>query len=275
MTIIKEVKAKGIITKSNLPDANYVINPYIGCQHACKYCYAEFMKRFTNHSEPWGAFVDVKINACEVLGKLEKTHDKSILFSSVTDPYQPIEAKYKLTRAILQKLVSAQPKVEILTKSYLVTRDIDILKLLDDITVGVSLMTLDENISSEIEPMAAKPKLRLEALRKCKEAGLKTYAFISPIFPHITDIEPIIRTVNDYVDFFMFENLNLRGSNKKRILEYIDCNYPGLSEIYDKIFNKNDISYWVELESKIQNLCQSLNKEARIYFHHEGFEKKW
>ncbi len=100
------------------------------------------MKRFTNHHEPWGTFVDVKINAVNII-KPMKYKDKRLLFSSVTDAYQPIESKYELTRKLLMALIPAQPKIEILTKSSLVLRDLDILKQFEDVTVGVSISTLD------------------------------------------------------------------------------------------------------------------------------------
>ncbi len=126
--IVKEILAKSIITKSNLPEADFVINPYTGCSHACNYCYAEFMKKWSNHFEPWGEFVDVKSNALDLIDSPEKYSDKTILLSSVTDPYQPLEAKYQLTRRILEALIPVQPKIGILTKSRLVSRDIDVFR---------------------------------------------------------------------------------------------------------------------------------------------------
>lgn len=271
--VIKEVQVKGIITKSNLPDADYVVNPYVGCQHACTYCYAEFMKRFTNHSEEWGSFVDVKINALDVLGDIEKVRGKKVLFSSVTDPYHPIEARYKLTRKLLQALIPAQPSIEILTKSRMVTRDIDVLKQYDDVVVGVSISTLDNDVSRSIEPLTALPELRLDAIEKCKEAGLKTYVFLSPIFPGITDVEKIVEKASPYVDYFMFENLNLRPLNKDRIMKYIKENHSDLEGLYNQIYVKKDVSYWENMKDRINKVCESVGKESRVYFHHGGFDK--
>lgn len=267
---IKEIKAKGIVTKSNLPDADYVVNPYIGCQHGCIYCYAEFMKRFTNHHEKWGTFLDVKINAPELVKTKGKYRGKSILFSSVTDPYQPLEAKYKLTRQILEKLVPEQPIIEILTKSSLVPRDIDILKKFKHVTIGISISTLNEKYSRELEPLASSPKLRLKALKKCKEAGLETYVFLSPIFPYITEIEKIMAKSEPYSDCFLFENLNLRPTNRKKIYGFLKKNKPGLIPKYREIYKSTD--YWDELEKEIRKMCKKHKKEVRIYFHHGGFK---
>src|SRR4030042_4313200 len=123
--IINEKESKSIISKTEIPVADYVINPYIGCTHSCFYCYARFMKRFTGHSEEWGDFLDVKINAPDLIPsvkpqKSSKYEGKNILLSSVTDPYIPLERKYKVTRRILQKLLPHQPHLNILTKSDLV-----------------------------------------------------------------------------------------------------------------------------------------------------------
>jgi DNA repair photolyase len=124
---IKEVQTGNPITKSNLPDADYVINPYTGCLHSCIYCYARFMKRFTGHDEPWGSFVDVKLNAADAVPrKGEKYKNKSIFMSSVTDPYLELEKKYELTRRILKRIAEFEPDLGVQTKSALITRDIDI-----------------------------------------------------------------------------------------------------------------------------------------------------
>jgi len=118
---IREIKVKSIIVKSNLPEGDYVINPYVGCQHACVYCYARFMKRFAGHKEHWGKFVDVKINAPNLIPEnTNKFKDKSITIGSVCDPYQPVERKYKITRKILEKLIPLQPHLDLMTKSELV-----------------------------------------------------------------------------------------------------------------------------------------------------------
>ena len=100
--LIQKIDVKSVMTKSNLPVADYSVNPYVGCSHGCKYCYASFMKRFTNHPEPWGSFVDVKYwleikNPAKYAGK-------EAFIGSVTDPYQPCEAKYQRTRALLEQL---------------------------------------------------------------------------------------------------------------------------------------------------------------------------
>jgi DNA repair photolyase len=139
---MREIKAKSILTKSNLPDADYVINPYVGCTHSCIYCYARFMKRFTGHKEEWGKFVDVKINAPELIPeKTLKYKNKFIFLASVTDAYLPLEIKYQLTRKILEKLIPLQPNLGVQTKSDLIIRDIDLLKQFKKCEVGITITT--------------------------------------------------------------------------------------------------------------------------------------
>ena len=172
---VKEIKASSIITKSNLPDADYVINPYIGCTHACIYCYARFMKRFTGHTEEWGEFLDVKINAPDLIPEqTNKYRGKSVFLSSVTDAYLPIERKYQLTRKILKKLVALQPNIGILTKSDLVLRDIDLLKQFKNCEVGLTITTSDDNLRKEIEPFTSSIQNRIKALKRLKESGIRT-----------------------------------------------------------------------------------------------------
>lgn len=265
---LKEIKASSIITKSNLPDADYVINPYVGCMHACIYCYASFMKRFTGHSENWGEFVDAKINAAELVPeKTAKYKDRSIFLSSVTDPYLSLERKYELTRSILKKLIPLEPNLGIQTKSNLIVRDIDLLKQFKNCEAGLTITTTDDEIRKEVEPFTSSIVDRIEALKKLKEAGIKTYVFIGPIFPFLTDWKDIINKTKEYADFYMLENLNVKGSIWNAVKIWLEQKHPELLEEYEKIyFAKND--YWNEMEKEIKEHCDENKIPCRIYFHH-------
>jgi DNA repair photolyase len=271
MMIVNSVKAKSLITKSNIPGVDYVVNPYIGCQHACIYCYAEFMKRFTGHTgEKWGEFLDVKQFDLDKI-RPEKYDGKTILFSSVTDPYLPFEVKYENTRRILQKLVETKARIEILTKSKLVERDVDLFKQFENISVGVSLSTLDDGLSRLIEPRASKPKDRLQALANVAKEDIPTWVFISPIFPRITDWKEIIAAASSFNDEFHFENLNFRGHNVTRIMNIIGERNPSLLEYYEKI--RKAPSMWDEIEEDIEDFCGMNHLSCKISFHHGGFSK--
>lgn len=149
----KIIQVNDYITKSNLPVSDYVINPYIGCPHGCRYCYARFMKRFTQHEEPWGEFVDIKETDKPL--DLKKLSGKRVFLSSVTDPYNPAEEKYCKTRNILEQLVPCDCFLSISTRSKLILRDIDLLKQMKHLTVSVSLNTMDESFRSDMDKGAS------------------------------------------------------------------------------------------------------------------------
>jgi DNA repair photolyase len=193
---IKEIKVKAVLTKSGLPDAEWAVNPYVGCAFGCKYCYAAFIGRWKHPGEEWGEFVDVKINAPEVLKiELEKMGKKlksknfgSIFFSSVTDSYQGVEAKYQITRQCLQVLADFgyEGEISILTKSPLVCRDIDIFKKLKNASIGLTITSLDDSVSRFLEGNAPSVSSRIGALKELHNADIPIYAFVGPLLPYFT-----------------------------------------------------------------------------------------
>lgn len=265
-------EAKSIITKSTIPSIDFVINPYTGCQHGCIYCYAEFMKRFTNHKgEQWGKFLDIKQYDWKKI-KPEKYNGKTILFSSVTDPYTPAEHKYRNTRQILSKLIGTTAKISMLTKSSLIKRDFDLLTQFENVEVGISINTLDEYTARDLEPLASHPRNRLEAIRAAKKQGLSTYVFISPFLPYITNFKAIIQQSREYTDYYRFENFNFRPHNVKPILTYIERNYPQYLEFYKTL--KKSPEMWDPIEDEIHSYCKEHNIDYKQSFHHGGFAKK-
>ena len=196
--IVKEIQAKAILSLSKV--YNYTINPYTGCQHSSSYCYARFMKRVTGHREPWGEFVDVKINAADLL-RVETNKKKRgrVWISGVCDPYQPLEAKYKLTRLCLEILAQNNWPVIIQTRSPLVLRDIDVLKEAKDFEVGLSITTADEGIRELFEPHAPPINDRIDALDELHKAGIRTYAMIAPMLPGAEGLGELLKGKIDYL----------------------------------------------------------------------------
>jgi DNA repair photolyase len=181
--IVKEIEAKTILSKSQIYD--YALNAYVGCQHQCLYCYAKFMKRFTGHREPWGAFVDVKINAPELLSReVKKKRKGRVWISGVCDAYQPLEKKYQLTRRCIEILVEQGWPVTIQTKSPLVLRDLAILKRSADAEVGFTITTADEKVRRIFEPAAPPIAKRVEALGILHAEGIATFVMVAPMLPH-------------------------------------------------------------------------------------------
>ena len=201
---IREIRAKNILSKSQIYD--YALNPYVGCQHACVYCYAKFMKRFTGHKEPWGKFVDVKINAPELLEReVKKKKVGRVWISGVCDPYQPLEKKYMITRRCLELLVDNGWPFTIQTKSPLVLRDLEIIKRSKDAEVCFTITTADEKIRKIFEPGAPPSSKRIEALEKLHSEGIRTLAMIAPILPCA---EGLINGLKGKVDQIIIDRLN-------------------------------------------------------------------
>jgi DNA repair photolyase len=206
MLKVREVQAKSILNKSKIYD--YCLNPYTGCQVGCAYCYARlFIPRYSGHSEPWGEFVDVKINAPELLKKqLARAKKGTIWISSVCDPYQPLEARYQLTSQCLRELVAVQFPINIQTKSALVLRDLDLFSQFEEIEIGFTITTDDEQMAKLFEPHASLVQDRIEALGKIRSQGIKTFAFIGPLLPG--NPERLIKLLQGKVDKVLIDRMN-------------------------------------------------------------------
>lgn len=198
LMIVKEVYAKTILSKSKVFD--YSLNPYIGCEHGCTYCYAKFMKRFTGHKEKWGEFVDVKINAPNLLQhQITKKKVGRVWISGVCDAYQPLEKKYEVTKKCLEILLKQDWPVTVQTKSPLVLRDLELFKQFRDIEVGLSITTGDEKIKKIFEPNSPPIEKRIKALEKLHSNGVKTYAMIAPMLPKAENLAAQLKGKVDYV----------------------------------------------------------------------------
>jgi DNA repair photolyase len=196
--IVKELHAKTILSKSRVLD--YTLNPYVGCEHGCAYCYARFIKRFTGHKEKWGEFVDVKINAPSLLQhEIGKKKIGKVWISGLGDPYQPLEGEYELTRRCLEILSRHGWPVTIQTKSPFVLRDIELLRKLKGLEVTFSIATADENMRRLFEPNSPCLRERIEALEKLHSEGVKTSVMIAPMLPEAEGLAPQLRGIVDHV----------------------------------------------------------------------------
>jgi DNA repair photolyase len=246
--MIKEKKAASILSKSGIPGIDYCINPYVGCYHGCRYCYATFMRRFTGHGEAWGTFVDVKINAPEVLRReIGRATRGNVLISSVTDPYQPVENKYKLTRQCLEVLLPYQVSLDILTKSPLVLRDLDLIGKFKEAEVGITITTDDDEIRKIFEPHAPPIGARIHALKTLYGKGIKTYAFIGPLLP--MNPEALSEKLAPYTHSVLVDRMNYISKTRK-------------------IYNFKELNQWLDhdfVEEMIQRLKIGLSGKD-VYF---------
>jgi len=180
--IVAEIQARSVLNASKIYD--YTVNPYTGCAHSCSYCYARFMKRFTGHQEPWGEFVDVKMNAPDLLAReIRRKTPGKVWVSGVCDPYQPVEAEYEIARQCIQIIVENRWPLVVQTRSPLVLRDLDILASGEDVEVGMSVTTADDNVRRLFEPKAPPIAGRIDALERLHRAGVRTFAMVAPLLP--------------------------------------------------------------------------------------------
>ncbi len=209
---ITEIDVKSALVRSKIPGVDYVINPYLGCAHGCRYCYAVFMRRSSRgHSaSPWGSFVEVKINLLDILRSelRRKKQPGRALLASVCDPYQPVEARYRLSRGCLELLRDYGWGIDILTRSPLVTRDLDIFRKMPDVSVGFSIPTDDDRVRHILEPQAPPIPARVRALALVHAAGLHTWVFVAPMLP--MHPERLYEAIAPYINHLMVDGLNYR-----------------------------------------------------------------
>jgi DNA repair photolyase len=259
--IVREIECKSVLTKSGIEGVDYALNPYVGCAHGCVYCYASFMKRFTGHKEEWGAFVDVKVNAAEVLARqMRRAKQGNIVSGTVTDPYQPLEERYEITHACLEVLTDYDFPVSILTKSDLVLRDLDLLRRLKDVEVGFTITALDDEVQRIFEPSSPLASARLAALTELAEAGVKTWTFCGPLLPFLSDGEEQIDAlfgdlVRAGVSYIIVDSMKLSGAIWGKVRKVLERDYPDLVEEYRHIAADRR-PYHEALMTRVQRLAE-------------------
>ncbi len=240
-----KVKAKEIFTKTKLPGADWVINQYVGCEHACLYCYAKFIARWRpgNYGK-WGSWVEAKMNAPDLVKG--RYVDGWVYMSSISDPYQAVEKELRLTRKILENL-DKRTKLSIQTKSDLVLRDIDLFKKFKTIEVGLTINSFTGKSKEILEPCSSTNEKRIKTLKNLKKNKIKTFAFVSPIIPRLIDLKEIIKKTKQFADSYWFEFLNVRGAGKE-FMEAIRKEFP---KSYDILIDKDKYLEFIEESRKI------------------------
>jgi DNA repair photolyase len=279
---IHETTAKSIIGNTKVPSADFVINPYTGCQFSCIYCFASFMGRFVGETNGnWGNYVYVKTNAVELMEKqihrlLKKDPHPRIAISTVTDPYQGVERKYRLTRGILNTFAEHdyQGRVSILTKSPTVLDDLKTLKRIKNAEVGLSITTSDDTLSRLLDAKAPLAHARLGTLKKLTDAGIKSYVFVGPFLPHmylrpelIDDLFAGIRAAG--AEEVKVEYLNLPAYVRPRLREFLQDQPEDIQAVYAK---SQKFEYRETLEPVIREALSNNGLKLRFneIVHHVG-----
>jgi len=265
----REISCKSALSQSGLPGLDYTLNPYTGCGHACIYCYAPSTLRYSGPEE-WGTFVNAKMDIPRVLEKEVRTKKKGVVgISTVTDPYQPVEEKLRLTRSCLEVLRAKDFPVCIQTKSALVVRDIDILRDFKEKEVGFTITTLDDEQRAIIEPGASKPSDRLDAMRKISGEGIRTWAFIGPMVPGVVDKERLAEILSAIKDagasHVMLDRLRLKPGLWSRMEPYLLEKAPAIAEACKNALFKNDGTFESMRTDSIA-ICRELKLPYELNF---------
>lgn len=259
----REIFCKSILSRSGIGSIDYSVNPYVGCSHGCAYCYARFMMRYARTKQSWGKFVHAKINAPTVLVKeIKRKKSGNVLLSSVCDPYQELEKKYELTRKILQVISKRNGfKVDILTKSDLIVRDLDILKKINNIEVGFSVSHFDEEFRRVFESGAPSVERRFDALDTLNKNGIDTYVFVAPVIPLITerDIEGIVEGAErGNARYLFFDTLNIKCGNWKPIIAALEKFEPKIIDEFVEVMEKPE-SYYRQFKARVSKECDGID----------------
>ena len=250
---VQEILCKSLLNKVDIPGFpfRWTLNPYRGCRHACRYCYARPTHEFLGMDSgmDFDQKVFAKVNAPEVLReelRRPKWRGEAIAIGTASDPYEPAESQYQLTRRILQVLCEFQNPASITTKGVLVRRDVDVLQELRrvaDVRVNFSIGTVDERVWKQTEPGAPGPYARLEAMQYLVEHGIPAGVMMAPLLPGITDddhnINAVAQAAAEHKAQFIGANvLFLKPGSKEWFMPLIREAYPHLTPAYSKLYRK-------------------------------------
>jgi len=266
------IECKTLMTRSKIPSIDYAINPYLGCEHGCAYCYATFMARFSDIKDEWGSFVGVKENAAEVLRKeIPRRRPGVVSFGTVCDAYQPVEERYGITRSCLEAFIGADGfEVGVLTKSDLVLRDIDVLSKLPNADVGFSITCLDRGLAAAFEPGAPPPSRRLAAMQELSREGIPVWGFFGPVLPTFTDAEEEIAEVLRAMEEagagrVLVDAMNLYPKVQSSVRALITRVFPDRLDAFDAVRSDHG-AYLSALSERVATAARSVDIRVDVCF---------
>ncbi len=270
--IVRQIQCKSALTRSGISAVDYAINPYVGCEHGCAYCYAVFMKRFTGHKEEWGQFVDIRVNAPQVLARqLKRARPGSVTLGTVTDAYQPLEREYRLARGCLEALLPFdQFRTTILTKSTLVLHDLDLLREMGHAEVAFTVTILDETVRRAFEPHASPTPERLTALARLHDSGIRTWAFFGPVLPAFSDSDDAMDKMfaalsETAVSYVLVDTLNVKGAQRGRLYRMLESYYPEQLDHY-RLIQHDRRGYAQALAARVARAAERHNVSYQLAF---------
>lgn len=267
--VIREVPCRTVLNRSRIDD--YSLNCYTGCAHGCVYCYARFMQRFHPHTEAWGEFVDVKTNAVEALQRqLRTARPGEVFMSSACDGWQPVERERHLTRECSRLLLEKGFQINVLTKSNLALRDLDIFEG-RSVRVGITVTTLDERLRELWEPNASGVEERFEVIREAREIGLETSMMFGPLLPFLWDNQTHVDALFEQaaaldVDVIWVDALNPRPKVWESVKGLLLREFPELVERYRRVLFSAPVraAYVKGIRERVARATKTFHLEDRV-----------
>ncbi|MEO0069505.1 MAG: radical SAM protein [candidate division WOR-3 bacterium] len=262
-------QCRSALNKTQIPGADFCVNPYFGCSHGCLYCYASFMLKHFRITEPWGSFVEAKVNLPTVLQKEHKRLGR-VLLGTVCDPYQPVEADFQLSREVLRILGQAGFEVEVLTKSDLVLRDLDLLMRYPSFSVELTITTLEEEVREFFEPGAAPIARRFEAAERLVKSGVETTVFFGPVLPYFSDSEEKIGAILEAVaqtgvKWVLIDRLNYLKKKLPLFRLRLRQKFPLALTAFERALKVPEV-YAAELRAKAISALNRVGLDGRVVF---------
>jgi len=261
--IIDRHDGREVLQPCVLPDYELQLDPYIGCEHRCFYCYA-----LNDAQTDWQQRIGIHENLVDRLGcQLDSLPPQTIYFGWFSDPYQPAEGKLRQTDAALQLLAERGFSASLLTKSDLLARDCELFASMPSSSVAISFAFNDDPTRELFEANTPSNERRIAALEQCRRAGLRTNALICPVMPLISDVAPLILSVRPYVDAVWVYGLQMESTdhaNWHNMRQILADHYPDeLPSIQEIAFDKEH-SYWAQQRASLEQLRAELDVELRI-----------
>ena len=261
---IKPCDNRPILNPCTLKGRNYQVDPYIGCEHYCYYCYA------LNQAETdWTKEILIhKDITSQLESELVGIPPQIIYMGWETDPYQPCEAEYRQTRQVLELLLEKGFSASILTKSDLVLRDMDLLQQMNEATVSASVAFNDNDVRRLFESKTIETEARINALKELKTAGLRTSALICPVLPYITDVIPLIDLVAPHTGTIWIYGLSMidrSDQNWQNVETILESHFPDLNEQIEEVVFSKSHPYWTNLRQDLLGLQKARQLNSSIH----------
>jgi DNA repair photolyase len=255
-TVYREEPCRTALNRVKGMGFRWSLNPYMGCAHRCAFCYVRGFERRADRpsDDRYGTNIRVKTNVVGVLRRelaRRGWRRETVAIGAATDPYQPAEGRYRLTRGCIEALGAARTPLDLITRGPLIVRDTDVLSAAArqaEVRVSISIATLDESLSSRLEPGVAPPRQRLRAMRTLTDAGIAAGVALAPVLPGLTDapaeLAAVLRAARDAGATHAWSNvLNLRPGTREHFLAVLEREWPAEVERYRRLFPAGGSGY--------------------------------